>query len=496
MDHHAIRSLRARELAVLVQRGSVTAERVAAAFVERAEQTQTSCAAFQQLTAESALAAAREIDQRRRAGQPLGPLAGVPVGLKDNFVTRNITTTCGSRILSDWLPPYDSTHALRLRQADAVMIGKLAMDEFAMGSSNENTPFAAVRNPWALDHVPGGSSGGSAAAVAARGCALSLGSDTGGSIRQPASFCGLVGLKPTYGRVSRRGMIAFASSLDQAGPMTQDVRDAAIALGVLAGRDPDDATSLDAEVPDYVAACDRRVVGKKVGIDRATLDHDGLDPEVRRAFEASIDVLRGRGVEIVEVTLPHLDLGIPTYYALCMAESASNLARYDGVRYGWRAEADTLAQLYDQTRALGFGAEVKRRIMLGNFVLRAAQYREYYGQALRVRQLITRGYEQAFARCDAIASPTSPVPAFRLGERARDPVSMYLADIYTVGANLAGLPAISIPGGFSLARDRPPLPIGFQLVGARLEEPTLLAIAAAHEADTTWHLQSPPKGPA
>ncbi|MEE9386796.1 MAG: Asp-tRNA(Asn)/Glu-tRNA(Gln) amidotransferase subunit GatA [Nannocystaceae bacterium] len=493
METSQIVALTARELAVRVRDGSITARRAADAYLSRVDAVQRAFGPFAHATPDRCRAQADAIDQARARGETLGPLAGVPVGLKNIFVTQGVPTTCGSKILSGWTPQYEGAQAACLRQAGAVLVGKLAMDEFAMGSSNENTPFEPVRNPWARDHVPGGSSGGSAVVVSARAAALSLGSDTGGSIRQPASLCGLVGLKPTYGRVSRFGMIAFASSLDQAGPFARDTRDAALALSVLAGHDPRDATSLNAPVPDYLGACETPIKGLRVGYDPDGLNHEGLDPEVRRAFEVSLRVLRERGAEIVEVALPHAHLGVATYYVLCAAEAASNLARYDGVRYGRRQPQPSLDGMYAATREAGFGEEVKRRILLGTYVLRASSYEEYYGRAMKVRTLIASDYRAAFECCDLLVTPTSPFPSFRIGEKVSDPLAMYLSDIYTVGANLAGLPAISIPGGFSqAATDRPRLPIGFQLLGPRLAEPRLFAAAAAHEADTSWHLERPP----
>ncbi len=486
-DVATLRNLTACEIAGKVARGECTARALAHAYLSFIEQSEPKLHAYLRWLPDSALSQADAIDRARDAGAPLGPLAGVPMALKDIFVTRGVETTCGSRVLSGWVPPYQGTHAARLEQAGAVLLGKLAMDEFAMGSSNENTPFEAVRNPWALDHVPGGSSGGSAAAVAARSCAFSLGTDTGGSIRQPASLCNVVGIKPTYGRVSRYGMIAFASSLDQAGPICQDVRDAARVLAVIAGHDPLDATSLDVPVPDYEAACARGCKGVRVGVHRAAMDLDGLDPEVRAAFERSLELLRDCGASLCDVELPHFSHAVATYYVLCTAEASSNLARYDGVRYGLRVQGGNLLDMYENTRAQGFGAEVKRRIMLGTFVLRKDSYQAYYGRAQRVRTLVARDYEAAFARCDVIASPTSPVPGFRVGERVDDPLAMYLSDVFTIGANLAGLPAMSLPGGFSRAtHTRPRLPIGLQLCAPRLAEETLFAVGRSYEAATTW----------
>lgn len=481
----------ARELARLVRGGEVSAREVAQAYLDRIGQTEEKVHAYLARLPERALADADRVDAARVRGDELGPLAGVPVGLKDIFVTRGVPTSCGSRMLADWEPSYDGSHVRRIAEAGGVLLGKLAMDEFAMGSSNENTPFSPVHNPWALDHVPGGSSGGSAAAVAAGSCALSLGTDTGGSIRQPASLCGVVGIKPTYGRVSRHGMVAFASSLDQAGPFARDVRDAALMLGVIAGHDPNDATSLRAEVPDYVAACDAGISGARVGVHRAALEIDGLDADVRSAFERSLEVLAEAGAHLVDIELPHFEYAIATYYVLATAEASSNLARYDGVRYGLRESRDSLLSMYEATREAGFGDEVKRRIMLGTFVLRADSYEQYYGRAMRVRTLIAQDYTRAFESCDLIASPVSPVPGWKLGERVSDPLAMYLADVFTIGVNLAGLPGMSVPGGFSTGSPR--LPIGLQLIGPRLSEPRLFAAGAAYEAATSWHTERPPE---
>jgi len=480
------------ELARGVRDGAWTALEVLAAFEQRITELEPRVHAWLRRTSERARGEAAAIDARRRRGEALGVLAGVPAGLKDLFVTEGIETTAGSHVLAGWVPPYQGSHAAALARADAVLLGKLSLDEFAMGSSNENVPDGSecVRNPWALDRVPGGSSGGSAAAVAAGMVPFALGTDTGGSIRQPASLCGVVGLKPTYGRVSRFGMIAFASSLDQAGPITRTVRDAALVLGVIAGHDPRDATSLAAPVPDYVAACERAdLTGVRIGVHRSALELPGLDADVGAAFTDALDTMRRHGAVLVDIELPHCDRAVPAYYVSCMAEAASNLARYDGVRYGARQAGATLAETYEATRTVGFGAEVRRRVLLGTFVLRKDSYEAYYGRAQRVRTLVARDYEVAFSRCDAIASPTSPVPAFRIGERTSDPVTMYLSDVFTVGANLAGLPAISIPCGFTRAAPR--LPVGLQLVGPWLGEPMLLRVAAGYEDATAWHRERP-----
>lgn len=493
MSEAIIRSS-ARTIAARIEDGSLRATEVLEAFEARADATEPAVHAYLLRARDQARAAAEAIDAARAAGRPLGPLAGVPIGLKDIFVTRGIHTRCGSRILEGWVPPYQGTHAARLVEAGAVITGKLAMDEFAMGSSSQSTPFEPTRNPWSPRHVPGGSSGGSAAAVAVGSCAAALGSDTGGSIRQPASLCGVVGLKPSYGRVSRHGMIAFASSLDQAGPLTRDVRDAAALLQVLAGPDPHDATCVDEPVPSYLDACERGARGLRVGVHRADLEHEALDPEVRAAFERSLAVLVDAGATLVDVELPHAAHAVATYYVLCTAEASSNLARYDGIRYGHRVARPTLRETYEHSREEGFGAEVKRRVLLGTFVLRKDGYEAYYGQAQKVRRLIVQDYERAFARCDVLASPTAPGPAFRRGERDDDPLAMYLGDVFTVAANLAGLAAISIPAGLSTATsERPALPIGVQLCAPPLHEPTLLAAAAAHEDATDHHRLRPPE---
>ncbi len=493
VDIRPATELSAREIAAAVRGGARSARSVLNDHLAQIEALEPELRAFLRRPAALARSRAQALDDARDRGETLGPLAGVPVALKDIFVTRGVETSCGSKILAGWAPPYDSAHAERLERAGAVLFGKLTMDEFAMGSSNENTPFTPPRNPWDLTRVPGGSSGGSAACVAARMAAVSLGTDTGGSIRQPAGFCGVVGLKPTYGRVSRYGMVAFASSLDQAGPFARDVRDAARVLQCLAGFDPRDASSLREPVPDLEVACERGAGGLRVGVPKAMLDLPGLDPGVREAFERSVAALERAGASRVDIELPHARYAVACYYVLSPAEASSNLARFDGVRYGLRVEKSTLRETYEATRDAGFGPEVKRRILLGTFVLRADSYERYYGRAMRVRTLIARDYEAAFKTCDVIATPTSPTPAFPLGRHAGDPLSMYLSDVFTIGANLAGLPAISIPGGFTQAEPggSPPLPIGFQLIGPRLGEPTLLAAAAAHEAVTDWHTRRP-----
>ncbi len=485
-------SLTASQIARGVGAGQFSVVDVATAFYDRCTYIEPALHSYlTRVPQDQVIRAAKAIDLARAQGRQLGPLAGVPVGLKDIFVTKDLATTCGSRMLEGWLPPYQGTHARRVTEAGGIVLGKLAMDEFAMGSSSENTPFTVVQNPWSKDHVAGGSSGGSAAAVSARTASVTLGSDTGGSIRQPASLCGVVGLKPTYGRVSRAGMIAFASSLDQAGPLGVCVEDVARTLQAIAGHDPADATSLTDPVPDYLAACQAPASGLRVGVDRAALERPGLQPEVRRAFEQALLVLRDCGMTVVDISRPHAHLGIACYYIICCAEAASNLARYDGLRYGPRHGEGDLQEVYRATRTAGFGPEVKRRILLGTHVLRADCYEEHYGRAMRVRTLIADDYTQAFATCDLIATPTSPVAGIARASTERDPLELYLSDMFTVGANLAGLPAISMPAGFGAGT--PGLPIGLQLIAPRLAEPTLLAAAQAFENHTTWHTRRPPE---
>ncbi|HZR08259.1 MAG TPA: Asp-tRNA(Asn)/Glu-tRNA(Gln) amidotransferase subunit GatA [Myxococcales bacterium] len=432
--------------------------------------------AFLRLTSDEASAAAKASGQRRAAGKALGPLDGIPIALKDIFCMSGVETTCGSKILRGYVPPYDATVVRKLKQAGAVIVGKLNMDEFAMGSSTENSAFGPTMNPWDLARTPGGSSGGSAAAVAARMVPGAFGTDTGGSIRQPAALVGCAGLKPTYGRVSRYGVIAFASSLDQVGPFAQDVRGVALLLAAVAGFDENDQTSSTRPVPDYAKALDLGTRGLRIGVPREYFG-EGLAPEVEKAVRGGIEKLRGLGCEIREISLPNSPHAIATYYLVATAEASSNLARYDGVRYGHRAQATQLLEMYERTRAEGFGAEVKRRIMLGTYALSAGYYDAYYLKAQKVRTLIRRDFDRAFESVDAVLSPTSPTTAFRLGEKMDDPLAMYLNDVYTVPANLAGLPGISVPCGFDSRR----LPIGLQLIGRPFDEETLLRVAHAVE---------------
>jgi aspartyl-tRNA(Asn)/glutamyl-tRNA(Gln) amidotransferase subunit A len=467
-------------IAEQVQRGEATAESVTAASLARIEAVDKTVHAFLHVTAD-ALEQAREVDKKRARGEALGPLAGVPVAIKDALVTRGVPTTAASKILAGYVPPYDATVVARLRTADAVLIGKTNMDEFAMGSSTENSAFGPTKNPRDETRTPGGSSGGSAAAVAGAMTPGSLGSDTGGSIRQPASFTGTVGVKPTYGRVSRFGLIAFASSLDQVGPFATDVRGAARLLSVIAGHDPRDSTSLDAPVGDYEAACGRDVRGVRVGVPNEYFAQ-GLDPEVEASVRAALSALSAAGCVLQPVSLPHTRFAVGTYYVIATAEASSNLARFDGVRYGLRSLGSSgkrdLRSLYGATRDAGFGPEVKRRILLGTFVLSSGYYDAYYLKAQKVRTLIRRDFDSALREVDVICSPASPTPAFRLGEKNADPLAMYLNDVYTLPASLAGLPAMSVPCRPTASG----LPVGLQIVSRSLDETTMLAVASAFEA--------------
>jgi aspartyl-tRNA(Asn)/glutamyl-tRNA(Gln) amidotransferase subunit A len=460
-----------------IQERRTTAFALAEEFYLRIEKQDPLIGAYLTLSKERALAKAAEIDALAAKGEKLPPLGGVPVAIKDVIVTRGVRTTAGSKILGNYIPPYDCTAVARMESAGAVVLGKLNCDEFAMGSSNENSAWRPVRNPRDLSRVPGGSSGGSAAAVAANMAVATLGSDTGGSIRQPASFCGVVGLMPTYGRVSRYGLIAFASSLDRIGPLAKTVTDAALVLRTIAGRDPMDSTSADVPVPDYVAELEKPVQGLKLGVPKEYFG-EGLDDEVRKAVEAAIQKLAKSGCEIVPISLPHTKYAIPTYYIVATAEASSNLARFDGVRYGFRAsDARSLSEMYRRSRDQGFGAEVKRRIMLGTYALSAGYYDAYYLKAQKVRTLLAQDFALAFEKVDAIVTPTSPTPAFKLGEKVDDPLAMYLADIFTVTADLAGIPGISVPCGETKEK----LPIGLQILGKHFDEATILRVGNAYE---------------
>ncbi|MBC7246479.1 MAG: Asp-tRNA(Asn)/Glu-tRNA(Gln) amidotransferase subunit GatA [Actinobacteria bacterium] len=466
---------KAWELMEMMRRREVSAREVLHSVWRRVEEVEGDVHSYITLTAEEAERAAARADEILARGEDPGAVAGIPMAVKDVLCTRGVPTTCGSRMLEGYIPVYDATVVSRLRKAGMTMVGKANMDEFAMGSSTENSAFGPTRNPWDLGRVPGGSSGGSAAAVAAGEAVWALGSDTGGSIRQPASFCGLVGLKPTYGLVSRYGLVAFASSLDQVGPIAKDVRDCALLLSLIAGHDPRDSTSLDVELPPYPEALDGGIRGLKVGVP-VELMQEGLTPGVRESVENALRLCGELGAEVEETALPHLDYALSAYYILAPAEASSNLARYDGVRYGLRVEGGDMLEMYGRTRAAGFGAEVKRRIMLGTYALSAGYYEAYYGQAQKVRTLILEDFRRAFERFDVLVSPTSPTPAFALGEKVEDPLAMYLSDVCTIPVNLAGIPAVSLPCGLEDG-----LPVGLQIMGKPLGELELLRVARAME---------------
>ncbi len=468
--------------------GEVTAKEIVRAYFLRIRQVEPKVKAYVTTQKEQAMVQAVALDDSLKGWRKTQPMMGMPLAIKDNLCTEGVTTTCSSRMLQNFVPPYDATVIAKLRAQGYVLLGKTNLDEFAMGSSTENSAFGPSRNPWNLQCVPGGSSGGSAAAVAADECAAALGSDTGGSIRQPAAFCGVVGLKPTYGRVSRYGLIAFASSLDQIGPITKDVADAAFLLGVIAGYDPMDSTSADVPVPDYTKALKKKDLKKlKVGIP-AEFFAEGLDPEVEQAVRAAIEELKSLGGEIKEIQLPRTDAAVAVYYVIATAEASSNLARFDGVKFGLRSkDTKDLLELYTKTRQEGFGPEVKRRIMLGTYALSSGYYDAYYGKAQAVRTLIRQDFDAAFKEVDLIVTPVTPTPAFKLGEKSEDPLQMYLSDIFTISVNLAGLPAIALPCGFSKAG----LPIGLQLIGRAFQEDTLLRAAYAYEQATQWRAKKP-----
>jgi aspartyl-tRNA(Asn)/glutamyl-tRNA(Gln) amidotransferase subunit A len=464
-----------------------TATEIAQAALERIQRLEPQLHSFLAVMADQALAQAKQVDAQLAKGETIGWLAGIPTGIKDNLCLRGTPTTCGSRILENFVPPYDATVTQKLAAAGAVVVGKTNLDEFAMGSSTENSAYQVTANPWDTSRVPGGSSGGSAAAVAADECVVALGSDTGGSIRQPASFCGVVGLKPTYGLVSRFGLVAYASSLDQIGPFGRTVEDAAILLGAIAGHDPKDSTSLDVPLPDYTQCLIPDLKGKRVGVITETFG-EGLDGEVADAVQTAIQQLKALGAEIQEISCPRFRYGLPTYYVIAPSEASANLARYDGVKYGYRSEsADNLLSMYTQTRAQGFGAEVKRRIMIGTYALSAGYYDAYYLKAQKVRTLIKEDFEAAFAKVDVLVCPTAPTTAFKAGEKTAEPLSMYLSDLMTIPVNLAGLPGLSLPCGM----DAQGLPIGLQIIGNVLREDLVLQTAYAYEQSTPWHQHSP-----
>lgn len=472
----------------LIGKGEISCEELVRSYLHRIDEFDGELNSYVARCDDLALAQAREADARLSKGKRLGPLDGLPIALKDIFITKGVETTCCSNMLSGYLPPYEGTHSRRLKEAGAVLLGKLNMDEFAMGSSNEYTVFGAVKNPWNKECIAGGSSGGSASAVAAGLCSATLGTDTGGSIRQPSAMCGLVGMKPTYGRVSRYGMIAFASSLDQAGPMTRDVTDCAMLLQTIAGHDPMDSTCLDSEVPNYLESLVPDAKGFTIGIPEEYFI-EGMDTDVEAAVRNAVKKFGEIGAKVEEISLPHTEYAVPTYYIIAPAEASANLARYDGVRFGFRAKGvHELKEMYEMSRTQGFGSEVVLRIVIGTYVLSTGYYDAYYLKAQKVRTLIRNDFMRAFEKCDAILAPTTPTPAFRLKEKADYPVQMYLSDAFTIPANLAGLPGISVPCGFS----RGDLPIGMQLMGKPMDEATLLRLAFAYERATEWHSRRPP----
>ncbi len=471
------------QLAEKIRKREISSLEVVEYYLKRTEKYDSKLNAFLEKTPELAVETAKAVDEKLAKGEKTGNYSGVPVGIKDLIVTRGVRTTCGSKILENFVPPYDATVIKKIKEEMLPVPGKLNMDEFAMGSSNENSAFGPVKNPWDLERVPGGSSGGSAAAVAAGLVPWTLGSDTGGSIRQPAAFCGVVGFKPTYGLVSRFGLIAFASSLDQIGPITRNVEDAAALMEVIAGHDLDDATSLDVEVPRFTEEIKKGAKGFKIGVIKE-LSGEGIEKGVSEAFRATLEKLSSEGVEIDEVSLPSTSYAISTYYLIAPAEASSNLARFDGVRYGLRIDADNMLDLYMKTRSAGFGDEVKRRIMLGTYALSAGYYEAFYGKALKARRLIRNEFEKAFEKFDLLVSPTTPTVAFRLGEKISDPLQMYLSDVCTVSANLAGLPAISVPCGYS--QD---LPVGFHIIGPALEDSKVFRLAKLVEDLSDFELR-------
>ncbi len=474
MTLHGLTALAARDR---IARGEITASDLLESVLGRIREVEDRVRAYLTITEDLARAQAAAVDTARKRGETLGPLAGVPVAVKDIICTEGVRTTCGSKILASFVPPFDATVVARLRRAGAVIVGKTNMDEFAMGSSTEHSAFGRTRNPHDPDRIPGGSSGGSAAAVAAEEALAALGTDTGGSVRQPASHCGVVGLKPTYGRVSRYGVVAYASSLDQVGSFGRDAADCALLFGAIAGHDPRDSTSIPKPVPDCLGTIEEGVSGLTIGIPREYFG-EGIDPDVRRAVREGIAGLQAAGAKVLEVSLPHTAYAVAAYYIIAPAEASSNLARYDGVKYGYRAPgAANLLDMYRRTRSEGFGAEVKRRIMLGTYVLSSGYYEAYYRKAQTVRTLIRRDFDEAFARCDALVSPVAPTAAFRLGEKLDDPLQMYLSDIFTIPVNLAGIPALSVPCGKSAEG----LPIGMQILGPPLGEETIFRVARAWE---------------
>ncbi|MBI3583249.1 MAG: Asp-tRNA(Asn)/Glu-tRNA(Gln) amidotransferase subunit GatA [Nitrospinae bacterium] len=474
------------ELKEKLKRGEISAKELTLEFIKRIERVDKDIHSFITLTKDESLKQAENADNKIKAGKDL-PLLGIPLAIKDLICIKGVRTTCGSKILSNYVPPYDATVIKKMREGGAIFLGKLNMDEFAMGSSTETSHFGVTRNPWNLDVIPGGSSGGSAASVSADECAGSLGSDTGGSIRQPASMCGITGLKPTYGRVSRFGLVAFASSLDQIGPMTKDVTDTAILMNVISGRDTLDSTSADVPVPDFTKSLLNNVKGLKIGIPKEYFV-EGMDGDVEKSVRDAVELFKKLGAEIKEVSLPHTDYAVSAYYVIAPAEASSNLARYDGVKYGYRTDnSKNLLSMYKKTREEGFGAEVKRRIMLGTYTLSSGYYDAYYLKAQKVRTLIKKDFDDAFKNCDILITPTAPTPAFKIGEKFDNPIQMYLSDIFTISVNLAGVPAISIPCGFS----KDGLPIGLQIIGRHFDEETIIRAAYTFERNTDYHQKKP-----
>jgi len=473
------------ELHQLLTDKKISSVELTKSVFDRIDKVENKVKAYVTITKESALKQAKAADERIKTNRNITPLTGIPIAIKDNMCTRGVLTTCSSKILAKYVPPYDATIVAKLNEAGAIIIGKTNMDEFAMGSSTENSGIHPTHNPWNLETVPGGSSGGSAAAVAAGEAIMATGSDTGGSIRQPASFCGVVGMKPTYGRVSRYGLVAFASSLDQIGPLTKDVADTAVMLNIISGHDPKDSTSVDRPVPDYRKALIDDVKKIKIGLIKNLLGA-GIDPAVKKAVKDAAEKLSKLGAEVVEVELLTFEHAVATYYLIAPAEASSNLARYDGVKFGRRATgAKDLISMYYETRREGFGPEVKRRIMLGTYALSAGYYDAYYLKALKVRTLIKQDFDKAFGKCDVLISPTAPTVAFKTGEKSADPLAMYLSDIATIPVNLAGLPAISLPCGFNNG-----LPIGLQVIGKAFDEEIILKVAFTYEQNTEWHKRS------
>ena len=475
--------LKAHELQQKLSRREVSAVEITQSVLARADKVDSTIQSFITRTPEAALAQAKRVDEKLARGENVSPLAGIPGALKDNMCTKGIKTTCASKILANFVPPYDATITEKLAAADAVIVGKANMDEFAMGSSTENSGFFVTRNPWDAERVPGGSSGGSGAAVAAGEAIWSLGSDTGGSIRLPAAYCGVVGLKPTYGRVSRYGLVAYASSLDQIGPFARDVRDCALVLGAISGHDRRDSTSINAPVPDYTAKLEAGVKGLKIGLPREYFVA-GMQPEVEAAIRRSIDELVKMGAELVEVSMPNTQYALATYYLIATAEASSNLGRYDGVGFGHRGEGSDIVSMYKRSRAEGFGPEVQRRIMLGTYALSSGYYDAYYLKALKVRTLIKQDFDRAFGQVDVLIAPIAPTTAFKIGEKVEDPLAMYLVDVCTILSNLAGVPALSLPCGFVEG-----LPVGMQIIGPHLSEATLLQVAYTFEQAHDYHKQ-------